>query len=132
MEHTNYNKVYTAIILLLITFIIKLFVGKWPSRADVEKALIELPVNLFGASISLVCAYFIASKEIITLQDETPIILCYFLGFICVVILWRGIDRIEYSGVWYKILIGFLLYLIILGAAFYALIRAINFLIPIF
>lgn len=130
MDHINSTKVLTTLILLILTFFVKLFVGRLPSRDDVEKAILELPVNLVGAAISLTCAYFIASKEVTILQDVIPIILCYVTAMVIVLAILRLIESIKYSGIWYKIVGGFLLWLFNISTALYCLIRAVQLLIP--
>ncbi|HXT82737.1 MAG TPA: hypothetical protein VN704_00055 [Verrucomicrobiae bacterium] len=89
MEH---YKFIIACAVLIISFFSKLGIGKDYDKIDWIKAFIELPVNLFFLSLSLLCAYTITSNDA-TKNLGLVYTIIYFLISFVVILIWRFIEK---------------------------------------
>ena len=78
-------------IILAMAFLLKLFVDRTASSAEIFMSLLALPVDIAFLAISLVAGYTIANPAQVT--DGLIIFAIYITIVVLVVVLWRRSDR---------------------------------------
>jgi hypothetical protein len=127
MEH---YKFIIALSILIISFVSKLVIGRSFTEIDWVKACIELPVNVFFLSLSLLCAYTLTSEGELKNTGFVSVIL-YILIAIFVILIWRYVEKLSEAEIggdgkkgkrkwhWLWILLWVINFFISAGAIYY-------------
>lgn len=93
-----------TLLLLLISFLLKLYINRKPKGMDIVKTLTEIPVDIMFTSTAFIIAYRIAEvgklikeEAIITKELDMNINFIFFIIYLCVtilvIVLWRYSKR---------------------------------------